>query len=291
MEIQQPNPKDNSFSVEYGFREEWSAFAGRHSEFTRKFGNITKAIDTAFQRTHQTTGPTERTIYFLGRLAVEEFMEILLLCGNGYGIGAQKLVRGLYERAVTARYLFTHPAEVGNFLAFHRVTDHKLLFAIQSSMGRDIFSQEQTEKIKRDFEAVKDQFMIPDCKTCRTTRLNHTWSRADVVSMARESEDLWRLIVPAYYLPTREFHTTMGAIFSRLDADAAARDEGLIFDSAAQRNRADEVIITAHTILLNVLDLQRECFHIEELEPLLQTCFEDFRAILKQHAGNASPTD
>jgi hypothetical protein len=32
-------------------------------------------------------------------------VEILLLSANGYGIGAQKLVRGMYERAVTARYL------------------------------------------------------------------------------------------------------------------------------------------------------------------------------------------
>jgi hypothetical protein len=189
----------------------------------------------------------------------------------------------MYERAVTARYLYKYPDEVRNYLDFNRVTDHKFLLAIQSTMGHDVFSQEQTEKIKRDFEAVKPQFVIPDCKTCGTTRLNHTWSRMDIVSMARKAdESLSSLIVPAYYLPTREFHSTMGAIFSRLDPEAAARDEGLIFDGAAQRDRADQSIITAHNLLLNVLDLQRECFHIQELEPLLQTCFEDFMAILKE---------
>ena len=287
METPKPNPKDDLFTVEYGYRKEWRAFAARHSEFTRRFGNIAKAIDVAFQRTYRTTGPTERTIYFLGRLAVEEFMEILLLCANGYGIGAQKLLRGMFERAVTARYLFKHPDEVDNYLAFHRVADYKFLNAVQSSMGDGVLSQEQAEQIKRDFEAVKARFMVPDCRTCKTTRLNYTWSRADVVSMARESEDLWRFIVPAYYQPTREFHSTIGAIFSRLDADAAARNEGLIFDGAAQRDRADEAIITAHTILLNVLDLQRDCFHIRELEPLLQTCCEDFRTILREQAETA----
>jgi hypothetical protein len=283
MEAQTRNPKGNLLSLEYGYREEWSAFATRHSEFTRRFGNIEKALDAAFLRTHQTTELAERTVYFLGRLAVEEFMEILLLCGNGYGIGAQKLVRGMYERAVTARYLYKYPDEVENYLAFHRVTDHKFLLAIQSTMGHDVFSKEQTEEIERDFKAVKAQFMVPDCKTCETTRLNHTWSRVDIVSMARMSDDsLWRLIVPAYYLPTREFHSTMGAIFSRLDAEPAAKEEGLIFDGAAQRDRADQSLITAHNILLNVLDLQKDCFRIQELEPLLQTCFEDFMAILKE---------
>ncbi len=36
-------------------------------------------------------------------------MEILLLAGNGYGVGAQKLLRGLYGAAVTARYISQHP--------------------------------------------------------------------------------------------------------------------------------------------------------------------------------------
>lgn len=290
METSKPNQTGQSFAVQYGYPEEWSAFATRHPEFTRRFSNIEKAIEAAFQRTHHTTTPSERTVYFLGRLAVEEFMEILLLCGNGYGIGAQKLLRGMYERAVTARYLFKHLEEVGDYLAYHKVIDHKLLAAFQSSEGQDVIPQDQADKIETDFKAVKTRFMVTDCKTCQTTRLNYTWSKKDFVSMARESEDLWRFIVPAYYLPTREFHSTMGAIFSRLDADSAARGEGLIFDGASQRGQADEAIISALIILLNILDLQRECFHLEELEPLLQTCFEDFKAILREQADISSKT-
>src|SRR6266581_8839966 len=287
MEDETPNSKEGLPPFEYGYREEWTSFAARHAEFTRRFANIDKAIEIAFKRIHQTTTPAERTIYFLGRLGVEEFMEILLLCANGYGIGAQKLVRGMYERAVTARYLHKHPEEVDDYLAYNRVTDHKIMVAIQSTMGHDVFPPEQTEKIKQDFEAVRARFVIPDCKTCKTTRLNHTWSKVDIVSMARMSdESLWRLIVPAYYQPTREFHSTMGAIFSRLDPEAAARNEGLIFDGAAQGDRADQSLFTGHNLLLNLLDLQRECFHIQELEPLLQTCFQDFRAILKEHENS-----
>jgi hypothetical protein len=293
MEPQSPN-LTNSVSVLYGFPDEWKSFANRHLEFTRRFENIAKAIDVAFQRIHQTTSPLERTIYFLGRLGVEEFMEILLLCANGYGIGAQKLIRGMYERAVTARYLFKHPEQIDNYLAWHRVTDYKIFVATQSGKSSEVFSfkPELIEKIKANFEAVKERFMVPacqeDCEKCRTARrLNHTWTRTDVVSMARESEDLQAMLVPAYYLPMREFHSTMGAIFSRLDADAASKSEGLIFDGAAQRGRADQAIITALTLLLNILDLQRECFQIKELEPLMQTCFEDFRTVLKQQSERA----
>jgi hypothetical protein len=164
-------------------------------------------------------------------------MEILLLCGNAYGIGAQKLVRGIYERAVSARYLMNHPEEVHNFLDFHRVADYKFLVATEQSMGRDVFSLEQAAKIRSDYESVKSQFMVSDCKTCGTFRMNYTWSKADIVSMARETKNLWPFILPGYYMPMREAHSTVGAIFSRLDPQTAAREEGLIFDGELQRDR------------------------------------------------------
>jgi uncharacterized protein DUF5677 len=276
-----------SFHAAFGYEEEWRAFGARNSEFLRRFPNIEIAIDAAFQRSWHSTELLDRTLYFLGRLAVEEFMEILLLCANGYGIGAQKLVRGMYERAVTARYLRDHPDEVENYLAFYKVAQHRFLRAVQSTMGNDVFSHEQTKKIEREFEEVKDRFMIPDCKSCGTSRLNHTWSRRDIVSMARMSGALGDLIVPAYYQPTREAHSTIGAIFSRLDPEAADRGGGLIFDGAAQRERADEALMTAHNILLDVMDLQKEYFNLKELETPLQSCFKDFMVIW----GNEKKTD
>jgi hypothetical protein len=269
--------------VEYGFREEWASFATRNSEFAQRFDNLGKALDVAFTRTHQKLDLTNRTIYFLGRTAAEDFLEIVLLVGNGYGIGAQKLLRGMYERAITARYLRKNPSEARKFLEYHKVSDRKFLKAVQSSMKDGIFSKEQADQIEREFEEVKDQFMVPDCKKCETTRLNYTWSKIDFVSMARMDDDLWPLIVPAYYQPTREAHSTMGSIFSRLDSDSLDKDNGLLFNSGAQRDRADQAIVTAHTILLSVLDLQRECFGIKELEPLMQTCFEDFKAVVDEN--------
>jgi hypothetical protein len=55
---------------------------------------------------------------------------LLLLAGNGCGLGAQKLLRGLYERAVTAAHLIQHLDEVEAYLNYHRVAQHKLLSAI-----------------------------------------------------------------------------------------------------------------------------------------------------------------
>lgn len=277
------NP-DEPLSARYGYPEEWAAFSKTHQEFLKRFKNIEKAITTAFQRVHKSTTPLEKMIYFQGRLIVEDFMEILLLCGNGYGIGAQKLVRGMYERAVSARYLMNHPEEVDNFLAFHRVTDHKFLIAIEQSMGREVFSAKNAEKIREDYARVKDQFTVPDCKVCKTVRMNHTWSKVDIVSMARETQSLWKLILPGYYMPMREAHSTVGAIFSRLEPPTGT---GLFFGGESQHDRAHTALFTAHMILLDAVGLQRECFKIEELDSVIETCTNDIPEIWK---GEAPPS-
>jgi len=179
--------------------------------------------------------------------------------------------------------LMGHPEEVDNFLDFHHVTDRKFLTAIEQSMGRDVFSSGHAEQIRSDYEAVKEQFMVSDCKTCGTLRMNHTWSKVDIVSMARMTKNLWPFILPGYYMPMREAHSTVGAIFSRLDPQAAAKNEGLIFDGDLQRDRAHQALFTAHIILLDALELQREFFKIEELAPIMQTCIADYNEIWKSN--------
>jgi hypothetical protein len=89
--------RNNPVPIEFGFREEWANFTARHPVFVQRMPNIEKALNAAFVRIHLESSLAQRTIYFLGSLIREEFMEILLLSANGYGIGAQKLVRGMYE--------------------------------------------------------------------------------------------------------------------------------------------------------------------------------------------------
>jgi hypothetical protein len=47
----------------------------------------------------------ELTIYMLSRIALDDFHEIVVLAGNGWGVGALKILRGMYERVVTAGYI------------------------------------------------------------------------------------------------------------------------------------------------------------------------------------------
>jgi hypothetical protein len=163
------NPNEPLLAT-YGYPEEWAAFSEGHQEFLKRSQNIWDAIEMAFGRIHEHQDLLGKVTYFQGRLVVEDFMEILLLCGNGYGIGAQKILRGMYERAVTSRYLVDHPDEVQNFLDFHKVTSHKILRAIEQSVPHTIFTPKHAAQIKIEYEAVKEHFMVTDCKECNAPR-------------------------------------------------------------------------------------------------------------------------
>ena len=263
--------------VLFGDPREWEQFERRNPQFVSRIRTLVRTIKIAFKPL-TVSEPVDKILFHLVRLCVEDFSEILLLCGNGYGIGAEKLLRGMYERAVTATYLHHHPEEADNFLAYHKIADHRLMNAVIATPS-DPFSPEQKRKIEDDFRQVKPRFMIPDCKKCGTQRLNHTWTALDFVTMAKNSGGLGKLLVPAYYMGMREGHSTVGAIFSRLDADAAGTDEGLVFDGGSQPERADTALLTAHKIVLIVLELHKDHFQLKALEEPLQTCISDLLAI------------
>jgi hypothetical protein len=132
-----------------------------------------------------------------GRLCCEDFFEILLCCGNGYGQAATKLVRGLYERGVTLLYLHENPVSVDDFLDFHHISQRKLLLSIKETMGEDVIPEEIAADVEQQYQELKGKFMVTDCEKCRTKKLNHTWSKLDFVAMAKRTA-LGELVVPGY---------------------------------------------------------------------------------------------
>jgi hypothetical protein len=91
--------------------------------------------------------------------------------------------------------------------------------------------------------------------------------------MARECGTLGQLIVPAYYLPMQEAHTTVGSLLNRLQAKS---DNSLEFNPGPQREIAKDALMSAHNIMLNVLELQEEHFNKNDLEEPLRICRRDF---------------
>ncbi len=246
----------------FGSSEEWADFHRRHPLFAERFPRLVRALEMAFIREFRTDDPLDRNIFFLGNVCREDFMEILLLCGNGYGIGGQKLVRGMFERAIAARYMAMHPEKAKDFISFGWVNQHKLLMAIRETFGDDVLTEEQVAETKLGYEDFKKQ-----------GRSN--WTDLDFVAMAREVSKVskvGKLIIPAYYQPLFETHATVQCIISRIEQS----NGGTAFDGGPQRRRADDALMTAHNILLDVLALEGNHFHLDALNEVFDDCVRDW---------------
>jgi len=264
------------FPTGFGRPKEWKHFTKRHQLFLKRFPNLQGALHPAFLRGFSSSEPVDRVVFISGRLCVEDFNEILLLCGNGHGIGAMKILRGMYERAVTARYLHLYPKETDAFLNFYWISQHRLAEDFKRTFGEDFAPKDELKKIEERYQEVRDQFMVTDCKKCKTKRLNHTWSKLDFISMARQVGGVGKLTLPAYSLPTQEAHSTVRAILSRLKE---TQDGRLTFDEGPKHDEADTCLIVAHSTILDVLALQKEHFKLDRLEQPLQQCLQDFQEI------------
>lgn len=267
----------NDYIIGFGTPKEQKDFLSRHSNFFERYKNLINSIEIAFLRKIEANELIDTTVFYLGRLCIEDFMEIMLLCGNGCGIGAMKILRGMYERAVTAFYLHSHPEETEDYLDYHWVASHKRLNVIEKDFGESKLHKDEKEELEREFLRVKDKYLITDCEKCGTTKLNFTWSKLHFVAMALKTP-LNKLIAPAYYEPMSHSHSTPYSFLNRLELAG----EGITFKFDAQKEEADTALCFAHLILLSVLDLQEEHFKYDPLYKPLEVCRQDFKEVWNQ---------
>ena len=265
-------------AIKFGDSEEWKIFQIRNPKLTQKLPALIDSLNNVFIRDVKATEPTDRVVFFLGRLCVEDFMEILLLCGNGYGIGAMRLLRGMYERAVTLGYIDKNPGEAEQFLEYHFIHRGKHFnHASQIPHMNKHLNPDEKEEIKKTYADAKKRFEEVLCKKCGTTRTRFSWSKLDLFSMARVAS-LEKLYLKCYYEPTLQAHATASSLISRLKI----KENGQIsFDDRAQREKADDVLIGAHNLMLYILQVENNHFDME-LSVELQDRFEDFMQIWKR---------
>jgi hypothetical protein len=261
----------------YGFPDAWADFDRRHPQWSDVFSRLGKVIDMAFSRKQVMDTKIEKFVYFYGNLVAEDFMELFLMAANGYGYGAMKLLRSMYEHTITLKYLHDHPDEFEAFFDFDRVQQHRLMKPIFDTFGESVLSAEIVAETERRYEEVKEKFMVKSCKskTCGEKRVGPTWSKLDFVSMAKTTGAIGSLIVPGYYIPLRHAHSTLRAMMERLER----RDEHLGFERESQPEEADQALMTAHNCVLVALEIQDEQFKILGLKSAVENGIRDWALI------------
>src|SRR5437660_9185304 len=105
--------------VGFGLPAEWEKFQESYPVFVEKIPLLFETFKKVFSRKITSSTPSvDKLVFHIGMLCLEDFKEILVLCANGFGVGGQKILRGLYEKTVHADYLSTHPDEADKFLDY-----------------------------------------------------------------------------------------------------------------------------------------------------------------------------
>ena len=167
--------------------------------------------------------PADHIIYGLDRVCVEDFEQVLNLCGNGFGIGGMQILRGMYERQVTAAYLTKYRDEVVNFIDYHHVHVRKALNHLRDVYRGDkdtlneIVSEADQERIEKEFDDVEKRFTEVTCETCQKTRMMFSWSKHHTGVLARKAgQNLDKLYYHLYYQPTLLSHSTFTSVDARV---------------------------------------------------------------------------
>src|SRR5438046_2686862 len=90
-------------------------FRRRHRAFLRILPRLRQLIRCGIDRQLPSGPATDQVVHLLARRTAEDFEEIILLASNGFGFGALSLLRGMYERVVTAFYLHYNPNDTDAF--------------------------------------------------------------------------------------------------------------------------------------------------------------------------------
>lgn len=264
-----------------GATSEWADFSSRNAAFVETHEDLRNAISEAFRLdVDESWTLSDRIVYFLGRGCVDDFEEIVILAANGRGFGARKLLRGMYERYVHARHINANPDDAAPFWDYFWVQEHRLLEQMKRAFGTEIFERPEFrdgyQNAHAQYKRVKDKFLVRCCAKCDDKRINHTWHKLDVVSMAAKiGGGAAAMTISGYYLPMKQVHSTVGAIVSRIVPSATA----LTYGGGVNRAESDKALAAAHLLLLGVLALQADRFGQEQAGEHVARCLEAYKKI------------
>ncbi len=248
------------YKVEFGEPKEREKFIVEHERFFERIGSLVKALNIAAIKVNANLSNAEVVIDTLCKLCVENFNEILLLSANGFGNGAITLLRSMFEKLVTARYLELHPNEVDKFFDYHAVKLHKL----------------RQDNALKEFDpdgSILNQFKVVRKKGGRK-RLQSSWTNNDLVKMAEEV-GLGEFVKWAYHVPLEFAHPSVTAIVSFLEETDG---QLTIKENEPRPQLAEDALMLAQAFLLEILRLQVAHYKVKD-NPLFQQCIDDYAYI------------
>lgn len=260
-------------TFEFGETEESNAFFDRNPSFVPFFEKLMATANKCFGRRVDFKNHLEDVVFSQGHTCRDDYTEDVFLAVNGYSDAAAKILRGLYERAVTLAYVGDSDEKARRFHRYSGIQAHRSMEA-----ALKLFTDEEFEKVAgagsiarmRDwYKQVKPEFQTTQCKKCGTTRTQSSWD-IDLASMVQKVGDPYRMyFLNGYAMPTLQIHATMVSGFDGRDREEATSIQN-------RRRECDITLYTATCLFILVMRMQSKVFSLA-LEVELDDCEKEMQ--------------
>jgi len=254
-EVEEEATREDDLLSSVACREELQHCRARHPHLNDALARLQTTLQQGLCRELQTTDERrllQITLFGLAHQAADDFFDLVLLATHGYGIGAQKMLRPLYERVVSALYLIEHPEEVQDFNdyadidAWHVLTNAKRVGVDPVS----VMGQEKYDQLEKAYKAAEARFTRSGSRRARPS-----WAQKDLAQRAAEVKvvgaggqtvALDKLYGACGFWPTMLLHTTNVSLEARLTPTATG---GRAFIHEPTRVEADIALKCAHDLI------------------------------------------
>jgi hypothetical protein len=259
----------------WGATPESDAFFDRNPKFYDSFERLMILANKTFGREYQPKDGLQDIAFNVGETCRTDFLEILFLAVHGWGIGASKLVRGLYERAVALAYMIKHPEKAERFVRYAAIQEYKVMLPAVELAGEEEFDKMMggtttVAQIKQFRETIKKEFQVELCKKCHATGTAFSWDQNGVVAQALDVGDPYaKFYLGGYAIPNMHVHVSLTSAMQEHDKTP---DQERI---EQRRREADFALLNAHAVILMVIRSQNDLFSLD-LERNIEACEKDW---------------
>ena len=137
--------------------------------------------------------------------SLSDLRDLMTLTHRNSHYGAQKILRTLFERTVTLKYISEHPDEAQRFLDYDAIDWELVLTGIQKTVGLGL-SEPSRSNLAAAAQKARLEYKQEKCSACKKPRYLG-WSSLNSKDMA-DRVNLGHLYLHAFLIPSKLIHPT-----------------------------------------------------------------------------------
>ena len=254
--------------VVFGFQEFWQkVYDAYRPAFDAVADECKLAVEMFNAAQAKMSQPLERAVYLLVSMTATGLHELLILAGNGAGMGAMKISRGMFESAMIAEYLRRNGSEVDDYIEYGRVLMWKRV-----QQDPDGFTPEKRKEVEDEYNRVKPRFADKKGVVRKQWNKNSIHHMAPAIGREKQFES-------PYSVAASMHHGNLEGMLTHIKG----KKEELSIEELPSMEWVKEALISGHLYLLQSLETLNNCVQLG-FDKRLEAANEEFRRVWKNVA-------